>query len=1758
MKMKQGIIRLLSCILMICLLSTTAFAAEVASYVAEVNGKQYTSIETALAEASEGDTVKLLADCSATSLTKTLTYDLNGNTLTYSGPSIQPGEKEVLSFVDSSVTGTQRGGTLKLMTDTGNTAVSILNPTTGGTVNASNISIIAEKCSVFYPKGDAAAVSVTNCDVTAACYGVGTNAASTDNYNVVITLKGSNITSTSDDGDNTAVLINVAGTLNVEDCVITGDRQGVIVRAGTATIENSEIVVTGKFGDAEKYQTSEWKSGNEVPSSSQTAGNYVSGTASTYQEDAKVTVTNTVVTSQDENVPAIYVDANQSFGSSVNISGETLVTGSVMKGQHQAADNESAKTNEISISGGTFSGDVSEYLAEGADNVEYNTVLKASNCTENGIGRRITVVDGKQTVSYYVIPAAHKPGEAVEEDEVAAKCEETGSYESVVYCSVCEEELSRETVTVEALGHTEPTEGVETVAATCAVDGSKIYVCTVCSQKVTDIIPATGEHSWEDNEYIDATCTENGKAGGQVCSVCGAENPENPPEDLGEVAPATGHKWVLDEDAEGYKPATCVDDGMGTYVCSVCEETKTEVIDATGIHTEKLVGAKEPTCGETGHTEGVQCSVCGEVLYGMEEIPATGEHTEEIIEGTPATCQVTGLTDGVKCSECGEILVAQKEIPVDPDAHDYEVTVLKDATCTTAGVGKYVCQYCGASKYAAIPAEHKWNEGEVTTAATCTKPGVMTYSCENCDATYTEEIPAEHRWNEGVTTIGATCGTDGEIIYTCTVCSETKTEAIPATGEHNFVDDSVKDATCTEPAMVGSICSVCGQANGELIPVGEPNGHKYEEEITREATCVDDGEITYTCSVCNDSYTETIPATGEHADGWMPAKEPTCVEDGYTEGVQCSVCGEVLYGMEAIPATGEHTEEVVPGKAATCQEAGLTDGVKCAVCGKILVAQEEIPVEPDAHNYEVTPLKEASCTTTGIGKYVCSICGDYYYATLETSHTWGKPTVIKAATCNEEGEQTYPCTMCGETKTESIPATGAHHYVEDVVPATCTENAKVGFVCDICGTVDPDRETVEVPDSMIDHDYEVETKEATCTEAGSVTKTCKVCGDVVIEEIPATGHTAGEPHYEKATCTENGKDVVRCSACGEILEENDMGELEPATGHTEEVIPAVPATCGTAGSTEGVKCSKCDEILVAPEEIPADPDAHEYELTKDLKPATCSATGIGKYVCQYCGDYYYGVIPTVPHTFDDASGEVTKEATCTEEGILTLTCDECGATVEQPIEALGHDWSGEKVSDDNAYIYKECSRCHETEIIAWIACQHEETEIRDAKEASCTEAGYTGDTYCVTCGELISEGEEIAKTEHSEVVIEGQAASCTESGLTDGVKCSVCGAILMEQEEIPAVGHQWDEGVITTEPTEETEGVKTYTCTVCSETRTESIPAHEHEHVYVAVKTEPTCTEKGYTTYTCACGDSYAADEVEAVGHTPAAAVYENEVAATCEAEGSYDEVAYCEVCNEELSRETKSIDKLEHTEEIIPGKEATCTETGLTEGVKCSVCGTIIKAQETILAQGHSLVDDAAVAPNCTEAGKEAGKHCENCDYTEGGETIPATGHTPAAAVRENEVAATCEAEGSYDEVVYCEVCGEQLSRETRSIDKLSHTEETIPGHAADCTNTGLTDGVKCSVCGAVIKAQETIPATGHTSTQVRDAKAATCIEEGYTGDTYCTVCGEKVSAGETIPANGHSYRITYTYNNDYSIEYVHYTCTVCGYTYVEEVVLN
>ncbi len=146
---------------------------------------------------------------------------------------------------------------------------------------------------------------------------------------------------------------------------------------------------------------------------------------------------------------------------------------------------------------------------------------------------------------------------------------------------------------------------------------------------------------------------------------------------------------------------TCTEKGYTTYTCTCGDSYVDDYTDALG-HTEVVDAKVEPTCTESGLTEGKHCSVCNTVLVKQEAVPAKG-HTEVIDPKVEPTCTEKGKTAGKHCSVCNEVLVAQEEIPA---------------------------------------TNHKWDNGKVTKEPTATEDGAKTYTCANCGETKTEVIPA--------------------------------------------------------------------------------------------------------------------------------------------------------------------------------------------------------------------------------------------------------------------------------------------------------------------------------------------------------------------------------------------------------------------------------------------------------------------------------------------------------------------------------------------------------------------------------------------------------------------------------------------------------------------------------------------------------------------------------------------------------------------------------------------------------------------------------------------------------------------------------------------------------------------------------------------------------------------------------------------------------------------------------------------------------
>lgn len=449
-----------------------------------------------------------------------------------------------------------------------------------------------------------------------------------------------------------------------------------------------------------------------------------------------------------------------------------------------------------------------------------------------------------------------------------------------------------------------------------------------------------------------------------------------------------------------------------------------------------------------------------------------------------------------------------------------------------------------------------------------------------------------------------------------------------------------------------------------------------------------------------------------------------------------------------------------------------------------------------------------------------------------------------------------------------------------------------------------------------------------------------------------------------------------------------------------------------------------------------------------------------------------------------------------------------------------------------------------TTISCYDAATHEHTlEVLPAVAPTCTETGLTEGSWCSVCHEIFIAQDVIPANGHTEVEDPAVAPTCTETGLTAGKHCSVCDVILVAQEVIPATGH--------------TEG----------EVKIENL-------------VEVTCDTNGSydsVVYCVICNTELSRETIviPAIGHTASDAVRENEVHATCGTDGKYDLVVYCSVCSVELSRETVVVSatgehvyvtEIEHipatcttagyvvkacgcgaTErtilEIVPhtpavdGRvEPTCTETGLTEGSHCSVCSTILVAQEEIPALGHTEIVLEGYAATCTEPGLTDGLYCTAC-----GVTTKVQEQTPLAKHEEETlpgVAATCTEPGKTPGTI-CAVCNTILVAQTE-IPASGHTEIAVSAVAPTCSSTGLTAGTKCATCGVTITGREVVEKLPHTEA-ILDAVAPTCSTVGKTEGKYCSVCGEVLVVQTEVPTIEHTAEV---------IDAIAPTCNTVGWT--------
>ena len=536
-----------------------------------------------------------------------------------------------------------------------------------------------------------------------------------------------------------------------------------------------------------------------------------------------------------------------------------------------------------------------------------------------------------------------------------------------------------------------------------------------------------------------------------------------------------------------------------------------------------------------------------------------------------------------------------------------------------------------------------------------------------------------------------------------------------------------------------------------------------------------------------------------------------------------------------------------------------------------------------------------------------------------------------------------------------------------------------------------------------------------------------------------------------------------------------------------------------------------------------------------------------------------GVVETTEYHEEPALGHKmplahtdAKDAKCTEDGNIEYwTCERCG---QHFADAEGNT----KITEEDIVIP---------------ATGH--TPVTDAAVApTCTETGLTEGSHCSVCGEVIAAQETVPAAGHKYVTDEAVSPTCTETGLTQGSHCSVCGETFLPQAEIPALGHDWGTPSYEWSTDNSTATAKRVCKRDATHVETESVDTTN-------VVTEPTCEDAGYTTYTAEfTNEAFGTKTQKVAGEAALGHDWKFvEITWTESEDGGYTAVASYKC--ERNDEHTQTVDAvIEKT-----SSDATCTEAGTvtytaTVSANASLDGTT--RTDTRIEEGSVLGHDPehheAVAATCKAEGnieywtckrEGCGKYfsdeaCET-EITAAETVIAKTDHTPGEAVRENEVAATCTAEGSYDEVVYCTVCEAELSRTPKTIEKIAHSwNEGEVTKEATCTEAGEKT-FTCGVCETT--KTEPIAALGH-DPEHHEAVAATCKAEGNIEYWTCKregcgryfsdeACKNEITAAETVIAKtAHTLgEPSYEWLDDNLKVKAEVVCSVCGEVETETV---
>ncbi len=916
--------------------------------------------------------------------------------------------------------------------------------------------------------------------------------------------------------------------------------------------------------------------------------------------------------------------------------------------------------------------------------------------------------------------------------------------------------------------------------------GASRRACKYCSKWFTVIVPgekAEG-HKFDKTEELTSKC-DSVKYQVSTCSVCGfVEVKVNGADASIELSK---HKAGA---PETIAKKNCSTDSVTITKCTECSLVLSCVDNGPRGHSGNWLTTKNSSCSE----DGVSTFECGRCGYSTTRpIPKTShiKGTRYIVE---PTCDKGGIKHDV-CIYCDLELSKEEEVP----ALGHQWIDKEPSLCDQKPY--HVCARCGKSEdlESGEPVGHTWSENE-TVAPTCAKEGYTFRRCTKCGLMELVGTPVpptgKHEWTAREDTVAATCGTTGEYREKCAVCGELGTvHQTPPVGEHTPEDD---DGDCTTPVH----CKVCS-----LVVTAASESHNFKYSQVPAPQHLTEYSHRKTCQNPNCKVTETEKCSGED--------DADC-----TTPVICTLCKREIKSGSIHIKSGtfkECPDEEDLYHIELCKHAGCNGTVgekmphtyvdgKCTVCdhvdGRVHVPDGEWKSDGNFH------------------WQTCKLCGG---KTMVSSHD-------KTDTGPYDGDCTKAvnCTVCGhEVKAASTHSySGQWEFDSEFHYRICT-NPGCTSREQITHTAKSDGDCT-TPDVCPDCGYEVVKGGAshswTVAKDGHTDTHHKlVCSNDGCTKTSEAPHKAGIA----ATC----KDRAECADC-----HTEFGSVNPENHVGATVIKGQkPATEEEEGYTGDTYCSSCNALLSTGEKIDKLPSSHKHDysiLAKDGEyhwyECSCGAIkedsvavhdyGPWKYTdeathsreCKACG-----------YTDSERHEHGADPHDCTK----SIDCVDCGAVVV-PAAAKEHNFSGRAVGTAEGHTVA-CTNagCEQTTAVISHSggvsscesgghceiCDYEYllrnpnvhtggTEIRNHKDPTTTEKGYTGDTYCLGCGALLEAGTDIdvLPEEHTHSFGEwitdaahhwktcscGAVESYGEHSFYKGI-CAVCGAVDPSYKEPP-------------------------------------------------------------------------------------------------------------------------------------------------------------------------------------------------------------------------------------------------------------------------------------------------------------------------------------------------------------------------------------